>query len=196
MKWQWYNYDDVLVFDNHAKVDEFYQVNTHRFEEGREGERPSSAIHIFTERHDVLFGKDSHSFGVAPSGWCNIHYANTGLKPNPMPGRPWYPNHTDASEVRMHFIDGGHLYCIHPKHKMQEKELVYDYATLQKDEYIKIGNMGGNIHIFIAKGRAQINEKHVKGFEYCRASSGKDITIRAKNEVMVAIITEINNDTE
>jgi len=91
----------------------------------------------------------------------------------------------------MHFIDGGHLYCIHPKHRMLEKEMVYDYAILQKDEYVTIGNMGGNIHIFIAKGRAQINDKHVKGFEYLKATSGKDITIRAKNEVMFATITEI-----
>ena len=74
---------------------------------------------------------------------------------------------------------------------MQEKELVYDYVTLQKDEYITIGNLGGNIHIFIAKGRAQINDKHIKGFEYLKATSGKDVTIRAKDEVMVATITEI-----
>jgi len=195
---------DFWMFSIEGKKGEVYTPNTHLPQKGRELEQRHSNFRcviggtIVNEMDAPAADGSGVTRRVHAHGWNNINYFRQ-LDPNPFQGTPSWPGYTGTS-IKWMFQDDAMSLCVlaNPK-TMHDVECVWDFAQLQKGEYIRLKHPGKRVWVFALHGKVKILNRGrykdsdvIDSINFITISGNKDYDIQGRSsDNMVCVVSEL-----
>lgn len=195
---------DFWMFSIEGNKGEVYTPNTHLPQKGRELEQRHSNFRcviggtIINEMDAPAADGSGVTRRVHAHAWNNINYFRE-LDPNPFKGTPSWPGYTGTS-IKWMFQDDAMSLCVlaNPK-TMRDVECVWDFAQLQKGEYIRLKHPGKRVWVFALHGKVKILNRGrykdsdvIDSINFITISGNKDYDIQGRSsDNMVCVVSEL-----